>query len=114
VFEVRVVVGRDPVTGASVQRSFTVRGDVAHAEARRRVLVADYGLDLSLVHASAMTVGELLTRWLRAGHAWKPSTSLRRLRARRPRRRGRPRQTTAAMTRTGRLPRRRHRNALLT
>ena len=57
-----------------MQRSFTVRGDAAHAEARRRELVADYGLDLSLVHASGMTVGELLTRWLRAGHAWKPST----------------------------------------
>jgi hypothetical protein len=45
VFEIRIVVGREPVTGVSVQRSFTVRGDGAHAEARRRELVADYGLD---------------------------------------------------------------------
>jgi hypothetical protein len=74
VFEIRIVVGREPVTGVSVQRSFTVRGDGAHAEARRRELVADYGLDLSLLHASGMTVGELLTRWLRAGHSWKSST----------------------------------------
>ena len=68
------MVGRDPATGASVQRSFTIRGDAAHAEARRRELVADYGIDLSVLHASGMTVGELLSRWLRAGHAWKPST----------------------------------------
>lgn len=46
VFEVRVVVGRDPATGLSVQRSFTVRGDASHAEARRRELVADFGIDL--------------------------------------------------------------------
>jgi hypothetical protein len=63
VFEVRVVVGRDPASGAGVQRSFTVRGDAELAEARRRELVADYGLDLSVLHASGITVGELLIRW---------------------------------------------------
>jgi integrase len=76
VFEVRVVVGRDPLTGSSVQRSFTVRGDAEHADARRRELVADYGVDLSVLHASGVTVGELLTRWFAAGHAWKPSTRI--------------------------------------
>jgi len=76
VFEVRVVVGRDPLTGQSVQRSFTVRGDATHAEARRRELVADYGVDVSLLHASGVSVGELLTRWFGAGHAWKPSTRI--------------------------------------
>jgi integrase len=76
VFEVRVVVGRDPRTGRSVQRSFTVRGDTEHAEARRRELVADYGIDLTMLHASGLTVGELLTRWYAAGHAWKPSTRI--------------------------------------
>jgi integrase len=76
VFEVRVVVGRDPLTGNSVQRSFTVRGDTEHAEARRRELVADHGIDLSVLHASGLTVGELLTRWFAAGHAWKPSTRI--------------------------------------
>jgi integrase len=76
VFEVRVVVGRNPATGRSVQRSFTVRGDAEHAEARRRELVTDYGVDLSVLHASGMTVGELLTRWFAAGHVWKPSTRI--------------------------------------
>ena len=75
-FEVRVVVGRDLATGRSVQRSFTVRGDPEHAETRRRELVAGYGVDLSVLHASGLTVGELLTRWYAAGHAWKPSTRI--------------------------------------
>jgi integrase len=70
------VVGRDPATGRSVQRSFTVRGDAEHAQARRRELVADYGVDLSVLHASGVTVAELLTRWFAAGHAWKPSTRI--------------------------------------
>jgi len=51
-------------------------GDADHAEARRRELVADYGVDLSVLHASGVTVGELLTRWFAAGHAWKPSTRI--------------------------------------
>ncbi|MGH9116479.1 MAG: hypothetical protein ACRD0A_00945 [Acidimicrobiales bacterium] len=59
-----------------MKRSFTVRGDAEHAEARRRELVADYRTDLSVLHASGMTVGELLTRWFAAGHAWKPSTRI--------------------------------------
>lgn len=75
-FEIRVVVGREPATGRSVQRSFTVRGDAEHAEARRRELVADYAVDLSVLHASGLAVGELLTRWFAAGHAWKPSTRI--------------------------------------
>jgi integrase len=76
VFEVRVVVGRDPQTENSVQRSFTVRGDAEHAEARRRELVADHGIDVSVLHASGITVRQLLTRWLAAGQAWKPSTRI--------------------------------------
>jgi integrase len=76
VFEVRVVVGRDRDSGASVQRSFTVRGDAEHAEVRRRQLVAQHGVDLSMLHASGVTVGELLTRWFAAGCGWKPSTRI--------------------------------------
>jgi hypothetical protein len=53
-----------------------MRGDADHAEARRRELVADYGIDLSVLHASGVTVGELLTRWFAAGHAWEPSTRI--------------------------------------
>jgi hypothetical protein len=76
VFEVRVVVGRDPLTGKSVQHSFTVRGDVEYAESRRQELVADYGVDLSALHASGLTDADVLTRWFSAGHAWKPATRI--------------------------------------
>lgn len=51
------MVGRDPATGCSVQRSFTVHGDAEHAEARRRELVADFGVDLSVLYASGVSVG---------------------------------------------------------
>ncbi len=61
VFEVRVVIGRDPASGSSVQRSFTIRGDREHAEQRRRELIADYGIDPVLLHVSGLTVRELLT-----------------------------------------------------
>ena len=70
VFEVRVVIGRDPASGGSVQRSFTIRGDAERAEQRRRELVADFGIDPTLLHVSGLTVRELLTRWVRAGHSW--------------------------------------------
>jgi hypothetical protein len=69
VFEVRVVVGRDPLTGNSVQRSFTVRGDAEHAEARRRELVAD--------HATRPVDPPCLGH-----HGWRPSDSLVRRRPR--------------------------------
>ena len=51
-----------------------MRGDAEHAEARRRELVADHGVDLSFLYASGVTVEELLGRWVRAMHGWKPST----------------------------------------
>jgi hypothetical protein len=44
VWEIRVVVGFDPVHARSVQRSFTVHGDDEIAEQRRRELVDDYGV----------------------------------------------------------------------
>jgi hypothetical protein len=44
VWEVRVVVGFDPVHRRSVQRSFTVHGDRGSAERRRADLVADFGV----------------------------------------------------------------------
>ena len=70
----RVVIGRDPASGCSVQRSFTIRGDRDHAEHRRIELVADFGIDPRLLYAYGLIVRDLLTRWVRAGHAWKPST----------------------------------------
>ena len=43
VWEVRVVIGFDPVLGRSAQRSFTVHGDEEFAQRRRAELVADSG-----------------------------------------------------------------------
>jgi len=59
-----------------VQRPAFVHGarDPEHAEVRRRELVADLGVDLSVLYVSGVTVGELLGRWVRAKHGWKPST----------------------------------------
>lgn len=76
VWEIRVVVGFDPVRGRSVQRSFTIHGDADFAERRRRELVADHGVtrvDFTTVGAR-LTVGELLERFFEAPHLWKPAT----------------------------------------
>lgn len=76
VWEVRVVVGFDPVHARSVQRSFTVHGDVDVAERRRRELVDDYGLSRVAfsTDAARLTVAELMERFLEAPHLWKPPT----------------------------------------
>jgi hypothetical protein len=76
VWEVRVVVGFDPVVGRSVQRSFTVRGDAALAEQRRRELVTDFGISRFSVTTSAarMNVGDLMQAFFDAPHLWKPTT----------------------------------------
>ena len=44
VWEVRVVVANDEVTGRSVQRSFTVHGDATLADTRRGELVERFGV----------------------------------------------------------------------
>lgn len=64
VWEVRVVVGFDPVHGRSVQRSFTIHGDGASAQARRRELVDDFAVTrVSFTCAGAqLRVGALLAR----------------------------------------------------
>lgn len=76
VWEVRVVVGNDPATGASKQRSFTVYGDEEMACERRRELVAQFGVDRSALYcrAAGWSVAELLERFLTAEHAWSPAT----------------------------------------
>jgi integrase len=76
VWEVRVVVGNDPATGASKQRSFTVFGDEQLVRDRRRELVAQFGVDRSAMYcrAAGWTVAELLERFLAAEHAWSPAT----------------------------------------
>jgi hypothetical protein len=76
VWEIRVVVGFDPVHSRSVQRSFTVHGDKEAAELRRRELVDDFGISRTALasEASRLTVAELLERFFAAPHLWKPAT----------------------------------------
>lgn len=76
VWEVRVVVGNDPATGASKQRSFTAYGDEGVVGDRRRELVARFGVDRSALYcrAAGWTVAELLERFLAAEHSWAPVT----------------------------------------
>jgi len=65
VWEIRVVVGFDPVHVRSVQRSFTVHGDEEAAEQRRRELVDDFGISRAAFasEASRLSVGEPLERF---------------------------------------------------
>jgi integrase len=75
VFEIRVAVGVDPVSGRTVQRSFWFHGAVEDAEERRRELAAQFAEYRSIRRAAPfLTVGELLERWLCAQHEWRPST----------------------------------------
>jgi len=76
VWEIRVVVGFDHLTGRSVQRSFTIRGNREEAERRRSELVDAFGRTrvTDAIEASGLRVGELLERWLDAPHLWKHAT----------------------------------------
>jgi hypothetical protein len=76
VWEIRIVVGHDTITGRSIQRSFTVHGDVAAAEKRRRELVDQYGVTrVAWSTAGArMTLGDLVQKFCDAPHLWKPAT----------------------------------------
>lgn len=76
VWEVRVVVGNDPATGVSKQRSFTVHGDESMVLELRRELVRQFGVDRSALYcrAAGWTMAELLGRFLAAEHAWSPAT----------------------------------------
>jgi len=76
VWEVQVVVGFDPVRGQSEQRSFTIRGDAAFAQQRRRELVTDFGVSRFSVTTSAarMNVADLMQAFFDAPHLWKPAT----------------------------------------
>ncbi|MCU0269096.1 MAG: tyrosine-type recombinase/integrase [Acidimicrobiales bacterium] len=70
-----MVVANDAVTGRSVQRSFTVHGTEPDAQARRRELVARFGVHRrSYCAAATWTVAELLERFLAAAHDWQPAT----------------------------------------
>ena len=75
VFEIRVAVGVDPVSGRTVQRSFWFHGALEDAEERRRELAAQFAEYRSIRRAAPfLTVGELLERWLCAQHDWRPAT----------------------------------------
>ena len=75
VWEIRIAVGTDPVTGRTVQRSVTFRGSEADADAYRRALAMDRKARRSIVRPAPMlTVAGLLERWLTADHPWRPST----------------------------------------
>ena len=71
VWEVRVVVANDPVSGRSVQRSFTVHGDAGQVEEHRRNLVACLGVDRSALYCEGArwTLAELLERFVAANES---------------------------------------------
>jgi hypothetical protein len=75
VFEIRIAVGVDPVSGRTVQRSFWFHGTAEEAGDRRGELAAQFAEYRSIRRAAQfLTIGELLERWLMAQHDWRPST----------------------------------------
>jgi integrase len=75
VWEIRVALGPDPVTGHSRVRSITVHGDRAAAQEARRHWAATAELLRDAGRPRpAITVAQLLRSWLAADHDWKPST----------------------------------------
>ena len=75
VWEVRVSLGADPVSGRSRVRSLTVHGDWEVADAARDRWAADAALVRLAGHARpGITVAHLLEVWLTADHEWRPST----------------------------------------
>ena len=75
VWEIRVAVGVDPVSGRTTQRSFVFHGDIDQADARRQELAAEWAERRAIRRAAPfLTVGEFLERWLGAHHDWRPAT----------------------------------------
>ncbi len=76
VWEIRIVVANDEVTGRPVQRSFTFHGDAEVAQARRTELIERFGIDSrALLCAGArLDVAELLERFLAGNGHWRPAT----------------------------------------
>ena len=74
-WEVRVALGPDPVSGRSRVRSITVRGDYGAAQIARSRWAAEATLVRARGRARpAVTLAELLGEWLDADHRWRPST----------------------------------------
>lgn len=76
VWEIRVVVANDLLSGRSVQRSFTVHGDRESAEKRRRELAERFGVDRGALYCEGArwSLSELLGRFITAEHQWRPAT----------------------------------------
>jgi integrase len=74
-WEIRVAVGVDPVSGHTVQRSFTFHGCADEAELHRKELAAEWAERRAIRRAAPfLSVAELLERWLAAHHDWRPAT----------------------------------------
>lgn len=77
VWEIRVAVGTDPVTGRTLTRSVTFHGDRLAAEKYSNELAGEYRARRSVARAAPLlTVSELLERWVAADYPRKPSTSI--------------------------------------
>ncbi len=75
VWEVRVALGADPVSGRSRVRSLTVRGDRKVAQIARTRWAEEADRIRIRGHARAgLTVADLLKDWLAIDHGWRPST----------------------------------------
>ncbi|WGY01808.1 tyrosine-type recombinase/integrase [Nocardioides sp. QY071] len=72
-WEIRIAVGRDPLAGTPRQRSFTVHGTQADAEAYRDRVLAEAAA-ARLPSARHLDLARLLQAWLDAEQGWKPST----------------------------------------
>jgi len=75
VWEVRVALGPDPISGRTRVRSVTVHGDRDTAQAVRERWAASAELLRSAGRARpGITLACLLREWLAADHGWRPST----------------------------------------
>jgi integrase len=75
VWEVRVALGADPVSGRSRVRSLTVHGDRKVAQLARLRWAEEADRIRVRGHARAgLTVADLLADWLATDHGWRPST----------------------------------------
>lgn len=73
-WEIRVYLGDDPVSGDPRQRSVTVHGDLADVEQQRALLAQQAEQLRARAVVPLGTVNDLLAVWLAAEHDWKPST----------------------------------------
>ncbi len=75
-WEVRVALGPDPVSGRSRGRSVTVYGDLGDGQVAREQLAAAAGLVRDTTRARpGITLRDLLVEGLAADHDWRPSTA---------------------------------------